>query len=154
MIEDVRSGRRIPTEARPASAADLAALGPGWNFNWLEEMAKHEVYQLMAADNSAEILGLMSITREAGFVEVHLLEASPQNVGKNKQLRGIAGSLLALAVDLSMRLGFEGFLAITAKTELIAHYRAAYGFCRIGGKQRMFLAREAAAQLIRAYPVG
>ncbi len=42
----------------------------------------------------------------------------------------------------------EGGNAIDAKTELMEHYRLAYGFEKLGHRQRMILTTGAAARLI------
>ncbi len=86
-----------------------------------------------------------------GYVEVTLLESRPRDVGRPKSVRGIAGSLLAFAAQLSFSLGGEGFVIIDAKTELIEHYQSTYGFQRIGHTQRMVLATGAAATLITQF---
>ena len=45
----------------------------------------------------------------------------------------------------------EGGNAIDAKTELMEHYRLAYGFEKLGHSQRMILTTGAAARLIGTY---
>jgi hypothetical protein len=65
--------------------------------------------------------------------------------------RGIPGSLLAFAAQLSFAIGGEGFIAIDAKNELIEHYQRVYGFERLGHSQRMILTTGAAARLISRY---
>jgi hypothetical protein len=82
---------------------------------------------------------------------VTLLESHPQNVGRTKKFRGIAGSLFAFAVQLSFELGGDRFIAIDAKTELLEHYQLTYGFERLGHSQRMILTTGAAARLIGRY---
>lgn len=79
------------------------------------------------------------------------LECSPSNIGRDKMYRGIAGSLLGFAAELSLSRGVDGFVKLMAKTELIAHYRKTYGFSQLGRSQWMILYPEAAAKLISAF---
>lgn len=81
------------------------------------------MFKLVAADEPDSILGLMSLVRQEGYVEVNLLENSPPNVGAGKIFKGIAGSLLAFAAKLSFGLGHEGVIMLMSKTALIGHYR-------------------------------
>lgn len=151
MIEDVKTGRSIATKVRPIAPDDLRNLEVSWRLNWQATVASAEVFKLIDPTAPSQILGLLALRRQKNFVEVLLLESHPQHVGKTKQLRGIPGSLFAFAVQLSLAIGGEGFLAIIAKTELIEHYRVNYGFQQIGTSQRMILDKEAAAKLVSRY---
>jgi len=51
-----------------------------------------------------------------------LLESAPFNIGQNKLYEGVAGNLVAHACKVSFQKGFDGFVASTAKTQLIKHY--------------------------------
>jgi hypothetical protein len=155
MILDGQTGRQIPTSVLAVAADDLLGLGRGWSFDWRAEVEGAEVYKLVAKDDPPTILGLISMIRrsEERYIEVPLRESSPENVGRRKRLVGIAGNLLAYAATLSLKLQFEGFLFLEAKTVLIDHYCKAYGFQRVGRTARLVLAREPAARLIERYPM-
>jgi hypothetical protein len=151
MIEDVKTGRLITTDVLPVEPDDVRGLGLDWRFDWRAAVEREEVFKLIDPIVPDEILGLLALERRENYVEVTLLESSPQNVGRNKGFRGIAGSLFAFAARLSFELGGEGFIAIDAKNELLDHYRLTYGFERIGRSQRMILSTVAAARLIGKY---
>jgi hypothetical protein len=151
MIEEVATGRRIPTVVRPVAPRDSRKLGAGWQFDWRAEARLGEVYKLVAVDAPGVILGLISIRRERGYVEVRLLESSPPNVGRRKTLDGIAGSLLAFAAGISVVDGNSGLLLLESKTSLIPHYQKAYGFLRIGRSHRLLLDADCAVRLIASY---
>jgi hypothetical protein len=151
MISEVETGRLIATEVRPVEAADFRRLGPGWKLRWRATVKVSEVFKLIDPAAPNAILGLIGLVRRESYVEVTLLESHPQQVGRAKTFRGIAGSLLAFAALLSLEIGGEGFIAMEAKTGLIEHYRDTYGFKRIGNSQRMFLDKPAAAKLIETY---
>jgi hypothetical protein len=81
---------------------------------------------------------------------MYLIESAPFNYGKNKMHYGIAGNLIAFACKRSFELGFEGFVAFTAKTVLMDHYIKTLGAVPIGG-QRMAIADKQALELIKKY---
>jgi hypothetical protein len=151
MIEDLKTGRLLPSEILPVSSGDLESLGPGWNFDWAEQIEESETYKLFAAESPNQILGMMSIRRETDFIEVILIESNPDDVGREKRYRGIPGNLLAFAANLSLELGNEGFLRLLAKTELIYHYVREYGFSRHRNSQILILNAAAAARLISTF---
>lgn len=151
LIEDVKTGRLIETAIGPVEPDDLRHLGSGWRFDWRTAVETDEVFKLIAPGAREGILGLLALRRHDNYVEVTLLESHPQNVGRIKEFRGIAGSLLAFAAQLSFGIGGEGFIAIVAKTELIEHYQRVFGFERVAQSQRMILTTGAAARLIAQY---
>ncbi len=151
MLQDSKSGEFLACEVHPVALEDVESLEPGWYFDWFEQIQQSETYKLMAIDLPERILGMMSIERRSGYVEVLLVESNPKNIGREKRFRGIPGHLLAFAADLSFRLGNEGFLRLIAKTELIDHYVKEYGFIRHGSSQVMILDTEAADKLISAF---
>jgi len=54
---------------------------------------------------------------------MNLLESAPFNIGENKLYEGVAGNLVAYACKVSFQHGFDGYVAFTAKTNLIEHYK-------------------------------
>lgn len=81
---------------------------------------------------------------------MNLLENAPFNIGKGKLYEGVAGNLVAFACKLSFQLGFEGFVAFTAKTKLIKHYEESLGAYHVGG-QKMIIPTHSAKQLVDKY---
>jgi hypothetical protein len=154
MIEDVQTGRLYPAEILPASAEDIRSIGPGWKFDWLTVVRQKEVFKIYTLEEPSTILGLMAIERHPGFIEINLLEVSPPHVGRRKRLKNIAGSLIAFAANLSFLLGYEGYVKLTSKTQLLGHYEKAYGFIRQGKSQNMYLNTSAAAAIIATFDGG
>lgn len=93
----------------------------------------------------------MSLSRETGFIQLHLLESHPENVGRSKKFKGVAGNLVAFAACMAIELGFKGHVAFEAKTELISHYEQTLGARRIHGSLRMYLDYAASAKLVAQY---
>jgi hypothetical protein len=81
---------------------------------------------------------------------MHLIESAKFNKGKDKVYYGVPGNLVAFACKLSVDMGYEGFLAFDAKTELIKHYQKSLGATHFRGL-RMFIETHAALKLISQY---
>ena len=150
-IEEVGTGRKLDTSIERATRSDLKGLGPGWKFEWLAELRRHEVYKLVVPELDDEIHGLVSLSREADHVFTHLVENHPLNVGREKRYEGVAGNLFAFAAKLSFELGHQGFVCFVAKTQLIGHYQKKFGAQRMGRGPRMHLDTTAAQTLMRSY---
>jgi len=153
-IENVVTGDSFPTEILPLSKPDLVHLTKknGWRFDWKKEYLQpdRDVSKLTILWNPTIIQGLISISQKQGYLEMCLIESAPFNYGKNKIHYGVAGNLVAFACKRSFELGFDGFVAFTAKTTLIEHYRKTLGAISIGG-QRMAIEEKQALQLIKRY---
>ena len=124
----------------------------GWNFDWKREVEdlRKEVYKLTISNNSAIIQGLLSISIENDHVFINLLENAPFNIGKNKLYEGVAGNLVAYACKTSFQKGFEGYVAFTAKTNLIEHYETTLGAYHFKN-QRMIIETESSKILVEKY---
>jgi hypothetical protein len=151
MIREIATGKWIAVSVEPVEAADVRNLGTGWEFDWLTEIGRAEVFKLIDPAAPKAIYGLIALARRQDHVEVTLLESSPENVGADKRFERIPGCLLSYAVRLSLSLQFEGCLALESKTDLIDHYENKYGFSRLGHSSRMLLMPGAAARLLAEY---
>jgi len=153
-IENVVTGDSFPTEILPLSKPDLVHLTKknGWKFDWEKEyhQSDRDVFKLTILWNPTIIQGLISIAQKQGYLEMHLIESAPFNYGKNKMHYGVAANLVAFACKRSFELGFDGFVAFTAKTVLIDHYVKTLGAVQIGG-QRMAIEEKQALELIKRY---
>lgn len=124
----------------------------GGNFDWKLEFKdlQKEVYKLTIVNNSSILQGLLSITIEQDHIYINLLESSPFNIGKDKLYEGVAGNLVAYACKVSFQKGFDGFVAFTAKTNLIKHYKENLGAFHFKN-QRMIIETESAKKLVKKY---
>ena len=151
-VVEVATGRKYVTKIRRMERAMIVALNEeGWRFDWARQLAVGDVYALLIPKAGQAIHGLMSLSREEGFIQLHLLESHPENVGRSKKFRGVAGNLVAYAARMAFELGFKGHVAFEAKTELISHYEQTLGARRIRGTQRMYLDRAASTKLVAQY---
>jgi hypothetical protein len=148
------SGDSFQTEVILLSKLDLKEITKkkGWNFSWKSEFndIKKEVYELTIEHNPNIIQGLLSLTIESDHIYMNLLESSSFNIGKNKLYEGVAGNLVAYACKLSFQKGFQGFVAFTAKTQLIEHYEKTLGAFHFKN-QRMIIETEASKFLVEKY---
>ena len=148
------SGDSFPTEISILTKTDLPNITKrkGWNFNWKSEFNNEirEQYKLTIVNNPDIIQGLLSITIEQDHVFMNLLESAPFNVGQNKLYEGVAGNLVAYACKVSFQKGFDGFIAFTAKTQLIEHYEKYLGAFHFKN-QRMIIDSRAAKRLVEKY---
>lgn len=152
-IEGAANGHSYETEVLSVTSKDLKAVlkKSGWRFNWRTE-AKYPNRQLykLTIKGDKTIQGLLSLQLIENYVEMHLIEVAPHNYGKTKKYLGAAGNLVAFACKMSFDLGFEGFVAFTAKTQLIQHYSESLGATLIF-RNRMCISGEAAKKLVNSY---
>jgi len=153
-IQNTISGDSFQTEILRLTIKDLKKIAKknGWNFNWKSELADNakEIYKITIINNSDIVQGLISLTIEADHILMNLLESAPFNVGENKLYEGVAGNLVAYACKVSFQHGFDGYVAFTAKTNLIKHYERTLGAYHIG-RNRMIIPAEAARILVERY---
>lgn len=81
---------------------------------------------------------------------MNLLECAPFNLGKDKLYEGVAGNLVAFACKVSFQKGFDGFIAFTAKTNLIKHYEESLGAFHFKN-QRMIIETLVSKKLVQKY---
>ena len=153
-IRNTVSGDSFQTEISTLKKNDLKNVTKknGWNFNWRIEYndLTKEVYKLTIVNNPNVIQGLLSITIEQDHIFMNLLESAPFNIGKKKLYEGVAGNLVAYACKVSFQKGYDGFVAFTAKTNLIKHYEKTLGAFHFKNA-RMIIPTESARKLVEMY---
>ena len=93
---------------------------------------------------------MIALKIDGGVADVDIVEAAPYNVGHKGKYEGVGGHLFAIACKMSMDAGCEGYVAFTAKTNLIEHYKSEIGAKVVRG-QRMYIDDVTAKQLIKKY---
>lgn len=148
------SGDSFQTEVSTLKKSDLKNVSKKnkWNFNWKDEFndLTKEVYKLTIVNNPDIIQGLLSITIENDHIFMNLLESAPFNIGKEKLYEGVAGNLVAYACKVSFQKGYDGFVAFTAKSNLIKHYEESLGAYHFRN-QRMIIDTNSAKFLVTKY---
>lgn len=152
-IEHVKSGKAFETDILPLTSDEVKTVlkKNGWQFNWKSEFKEpnHQLFKLIIKGDST-IHGLLSIEIMEGYLEMHLIENAPHNFGSKRKYLGVAGNLVAFACKMSFDLGIGGFVAFTAKTQLVDHYITTLGAESIKN-ERMIIASESAKKLVNSY---
>ena len=132
-LERISTGELLPTVFSLAEEKELIELKTkGWLFDWQEEYNYQErlIYKLLLKDDNI-IQGLLSAEIMRGLVFIRLVESAPHN-RINKEYSGVGGHLFAIAIKLSLSLGFGGYVCMDAKNmELVEHYIEKLGANRI-----------------------
>lgn len=82
-------------------------------------------------------------------IHLNLIESAKIHQGKDKQLEGIPGCLFAFAAKVAFEKGYNGFLSLLPKAQLIDHYVRMYGFTQYG--RYLAIEAEASMQLITKF---
>lgn len=115
-----RSRESYATVYQRANKHDLKRINRtnGWNgFDWLSYLddPRFTVYKLMV-QGDPNIQGLICLEPKDGWVEVHLIESAPWNIGSTRQeFIGVGSYLFAVACRRSFNLGYDGYVALFAK---------------------------------------
>lgn len=145
-----KDGVEVETEYRKLETPIKKKDFSGWKFNWSTPQKDGcDIYELFLKGN-LEVEGRIALRIDDSFVEVDIIESSPKNVGSNGEYIGVGGHLFAIACLLSLNNGGDGFVAFTAKTNLIDHYIKSLG-ARVLSGQRMCIEEAAARELIKKY---
>jgi len=153
---DATTGEILSTIFSIAAKNDISELtNKGWAFDWnANSLEKLNIYKLLVKGDNT-IQGLISTEVFRGAVYVHLLESAPHNRGDERKYEGVGGHLFAIAMRLSVALGFGGFIFFDAKNmELVKHYRDMLGANRLYSpvhEYRMEVQEENASKIINKY---
>lgn len=125
-------------------------MADGWLFDW--SISSGAVSEKVAYLLDGSIQGLVEYERVPSslFNFIYLIEAAPENVGRDKKILDVVGVLFAYVARDSLKAGFDGFVAFHSKTVLVDHYIKKYGAKIIRGDQLMF-DTEASLLLINEY---
>lgn len=122
----------------------------GWKFDWSIPVRNgYDIYELFVK-GIPDVQGRIAVRKEHGYMDVDIVETAPHNFGHAGKYSGVGGHLFAIACKLSFEAGFDGYVAFTAKSDLIKHYQKELG-ARVLFGQRMEIASDAAAQLVKKY---
>lgn len=120
-----------------ADKHDIFISKRNFSFDWKKEFEKNEVNKLCLANDTDEIIGLISVEYEEGFIFLPLIERA--NFGKPKKFERIAELLIAYACHLSFTTGKDGYVVFEAKTALIIYYASLTGALRVGNSNHMII---------------
>jgi len=109
-----------------------------FTFDWSLEI-ENDVYKINLIEEE-EILGLVSLIDypEEFRLHINLIESSKANRGKNKVLDNIPGCLIAFTCQFAFEKGYDGFVSLVPKTELVKYYNEKYGFEQMGNQMAIY----------------
>ena len=155
-LVEVATGKVLQTTFSLATKDDIASLkDQGWLFDWAdEELIDSNIYKLQLKGD-AVIQGLVAAEVVRGAVYVPLAESAPHNQPDNKKYSGVGGHLFAIAIKLSLAMGFGGYIYFDAKNmRLVEHYSDMLGATRIPSRiheYRLEVFEENAQKVIDKY---
>lgn len=131
-LVDTQTGKEVKTFVRQIknpNILDGLTKESGWFVDWKKLLIKQqcEIYALYV-ENDDTIQGLVALKpiKEDIAVYVQWMVANPQNqkriISEQKYI-GIGGHLFAIAANISIRYGFDGyFYGDAANSKLVQHY--------------------------------
>jgi len=155
-LVEIATGKVFQTTFALAKDEDLVGLqSQGWNFNWMaDDLKGTNIYKLTLKDDE-KIQGLIATQVIKGAVYIPIIENAPHNIGKDKEYDGVGGHLMAIAIMLSIKNKFGGFVCFNAKNmDLVEHYIKKLHARRIKSpihEYRMVIIEEDAQKLIKKY---
>ena len=100
--------------------------------------------------NDKIVQGRIAVKIDGGVADVDVVETAPHNFGHKGRYEGVGAHLFAIVCKLSLDAGCDGYVAFTAKTDLIEHYQETLNAKIISG-QRMYIDESAAKELMEKY---
>ena len=125
----------------------------GWKFDW--EKSLGAVSQKIAYFDKDTIQGLVEFEEVPSSLYniIYRIELAPENIGKNKEIDNVAGTLFAYVAKDSLDIGFDGFVVFDSKTILKDHYVRKYGAKILYG-DRLYFDTKASKALVNKYLKG
>ena len=150
-VTRVPGGDKIPVSIVLVKESDFKKITKKrYFFNWKIEKS-YTVYKLEIRDQK-EILGLVSIDiiDEEQRIEIRLLAVAKEQLGKDKTLDRIAGSLFAFIARFAVKkYGALAAVSLRPKTALKQYYMHKYGFEEAGNS--LFLEGKSILSIINRY---
>jgi len=153
-VTEVTGQKKVPVIVEVLEKVDLRKITKArFFFKWEQIYNEATLYKLVFADKPI-IIGLMALVDFPSEyrIEIKLLAASADNVGKQKYYEGIAGCLITYAVKQSLeKYGSLACVSLKPKTEIRQHYINRYGMQTAG--QQLFLEDAALFNMINIYDI-
>lgn len=122
----------------------------GWKFDWAKTQKDgYSVYELYLKE-SPVVEGRIALKIDGGVADVDIVETAPHNFGKHGRYEGVGVHLFAIACQISMEAGCDGFVAFTAKSSLVEYYSRTL-HAKVSTGRRMYLDQAAAKILLDKY---
>lgn len=109
----------------------------GWHIDWAKVPDDADVFGL-SVKGEKEIQGLISLknVKQSSATYIHWACVAPSNNKHDfgvQKYTGVGGHLFAIAVDMSVKWGYDGFVyGYAANPELLQHYEKCFGAKHLG----------------------
>ncbi len=147
---DTRTGEEVETEYRMRETPIRPKDYRGWKFNWsITEKSGYDIYELFLKDDDA-VQGRISVKIDGGVADVDIVETAPHNYGHRGIFTGVGAHLFAIACQVSLDAGYDGFVTFTSKSSLVEYYKEKLN-AGVFRDRRMYIDEEAAQILLDKY---
>lgn len=147
---DTRTGVEVETEYRKRETPIRPKDYKGWKFNWsITEKNGYDIYELFLKDDDT-VQGRISLKIDGGVADVEIVETASYNYGHAGRYEGVGAHLFTIACQVSFDAGYDGFVAFTAKSDLVEYYKEKLNAGVFRGR-RMYIDEEAAQILLDKY---
>ena len=147
---DTRTGEEVETEYRMREASIRPRDYRGWKFNWsITEKNGYDIYELFVKDDDT-VQGRISVKVDGGVADVDIAETAPHNYTHKGIYSGVGSHLFAIACQVSLDAGYDGFVTFTSKSSLVEYYKEKLNAGVFRGR-RMYIDEEAARILLDKY---
>ena len=147
---DTRTGEEVETEYRMREASIRPRDYRGWKFNWsITEKNGYDIYELFVKDDDT-VQGRISVKVDGGVADVDIAETAPHNYTHKGIYSGVGAHLFAIACQVSLDAGYDGFVTFTSKSSLVEYYKEKLNAVVFRGR-RMYIDEEAARILLDKY---
>ena len=147
---DTRTDEEVKTEYRMRETPINPKDYKDWVFDWsITEKAGYHIYELFL-ENDDTVQGRISVKVDGGVADVDIVETAPHNYGHTGIYEGVGAHLFAIACQVSLDAGCDGFVAFTAKSNLVEYYKEKLN-ARVFRGRRMYIDENAAKILLDKY---
>lgn len=147
---DMRTGEKVETEYRMRETPIRSTDYKGWKFNWkATEKNGYHIYELFVKGENT-VQGRISLRIDGGVADVDIVETAPHNYGHTGRYEGVGAHLFAVACQVSLDAGCDGFVAFTSKSDLVEYYKEKLN-ARVFRDRRMYIDEDAAKILLDKY---
>lgn len=149
-LVDTRTGEEVETEYRKRETPIRPKDYRGWKFNWsITEKNGYDIYELFLK-NDDTVQGRISVKIDGGVADVDIVETAPHNYSHRGIYTGVGAHLFAIACQVSLDAGYDGFVTFTSKSSLVEYYKETLN-AGVFRDRRMYIDEEAAQILLEKY---
>jgi hypothetical protein len=152
VIVDLATGQKLTVAISSVENKDFKQITKKrYSFDWKKERGVADIFKLTILGRP-DILGLVAIVDFPSELrlQIHLICASAENIGRGKQYRGIVGCLIAFVGQQALK-KYAGLACVSLlpKTELRSYYKREYGM--VDGGPQLFLDGAGLQDIVNKY---